>query len=155
MLIIWGYLLLAIVVGVILIICSAFLLKLLSIGFCLFFAAEIITTFFVFLGYMDFDTSWAVSKWAFFIGSMIGGIQFLRSPSSFLRDTAEIISSIGNNSNKNKETGSGEDTPNDNDFPCCGNCKWNYDRGSHTVRCFQDGNRDKTSNEKCGQWQHS
>lgn len=39
-------------------------------------------------------------------------------------------------------------------FPCCDNCRWNQNRGSYTVRCFQDSSRRKKSNDKCGQWQH-
>lgn len=153
MLIVWGYLLLAVVAGIILIICGSFLLRLLSIGICLFIVAEIVTTALAIFGYMDYCTGWAISKWAFFIGGGIGVIQFLRSPSSFLRDAADIVSSIGNSTIKSDNSQEEKDDK-EYDFPCCGNCKWNYDRGSYSVRCFQDGNRNKTSNEKCGQWQH-
>ena len=39
-----------------------------------------------------------------------------------------------------------------NGFPCCDNCKWNYCRGSDTVKCFLDENRKMRCNDKCGQW---
>ena len=38
-------------------------------------------------------------------------------------------------------------------FPCCDNCRWNMNRGSYFVRCFQDGSREKEPNDKCTQWQ--
>ncbi len=38
-------------------------------------------------------------------------------------------------------------------FPCCNNCKWNQNRGSYFVRCFQNSSREKEPNDKCGQWQ--
>ena len=38
-------------------------------------------------------------------------------------------------------------------FPCCDNCRWNQNRGSYSVRCFQNSNREKEPNDKCGQWQ--
>lgn len=38
-------------------------------------------------------------------------------------------------------------------YPCCNNCKWNMNRGSYFVRCFQDESREKEPNDKCGQWQ--
>lgn len=38
-------------------------------------------------------------------------------------------------------------------FPCCDNCRWNQNRGSYTVRCFQNSSRVKEPNDKCGQWQ--
>lgn len=38
-------------------------------------------------------------------------------------------------------------------FPCCDNCRWNQNRGSYSVRCFQNSSRQKEPNDKCGQWQ--
>jgi len=102
---------------------------------------------------MDYKSTWPISKWAFYIGSAIGIMQFIRSPGSVLRDTADIVTSIGDG-----DKPKGEDEPKGNDdehgFPCCDNCRWNQDRGSYTVRCFQDSSRNKVANEKCGQWQH-
>lgn len=156
MLIIWGYLFLIVAAGIILIICGTFLLRLLAIGISLFFIAEIITTALAIFGYMDYSTGWTISKWAFFIGSGIGIIQFLCNPSTFFRDTGEIVTNIGNSSKtkKRNKPEENEDEEDEHKFACCGNCKWNQDRGSYTVRCFQDSSRDKVSNDKCGQWQH-
>lgn len=38
-------------------------------------------------------------------------------------------------------------------FPCCDNCRWNQNRGSYSVRCFQNSSMQKEPNDKCGQWQ--
>lgn len=155
MLIIWGYILLIVVVGIVLIIFGAFLLRLLSIGISLFFIAEIITTGLAILGYMDYSTGWTISKWAFIIGSVIGIAKFIRNPSSTFRDTADMVQDFDDYvQNKNSSSSSSGCEKEEYSFPCCGNCKWNYDRGSYEVRCFQNGNRSKTANEKCGQWQH-
>ena len=37
-------------------------------------------------------------------------------------------------------------------FPCCDNCRWNQNRGSYSVRCFQTSSRVKEPNDKCDQW---
>ena len=37
-------------------------------------------------------------------------------------------------------------------FPCCDNCRWNQNRGSYSVRCFQNSSRVKEPNDKCDQW---
>lgn len=37
-------------------------------------------------------------------------------------------------------------------LPCCDNCRWNQNRGSYSVRCFQNSSRQKEPNDKCGQW---
>lgn len=117
------------------------------------FISEIVTTALAIFGVMDYKSTWPISKWAFYIGSAIGIMQFIRSPGSVLRDTADIVTSIGDG-----DKPKGEDEPKDDGdghgFPCCDNCRWNQDRGSYTVRCFQDSSRNKVANEKCGQWQH-
>lgn len=154
MLIIWGYLLLIVLAGVILIFCGAFLLRLLYLGIYLFFVVGIVTLVLAFFGVIEYSTSWTITKWAFIIGGLIGIVQFLRSPLRFLSDTANIAKDIGDSISSNSENTSVEEEHGDYSFPCCDNCKWNYDRGSYTVRCFQDGSRNKVSNEKCGQWQH-
>lgn len=155
MLIIWGYLLLIVVAGIVVIIFGAFLLRLLSIGISLFLIAEIITTCLAIFGYMDYSTGWTISKWAFFIGSVIGIAKFIRNPSGVLEDTSNMVQEFDEYVQKrNSKTGSSDNEKEEYGFPCCGNCKWNYDRASYEVRCFQDSKRNKTANEKCGQWQH-
>lgn len=153
MLIVWGYLILIVIAGSLLIIFGSFLLRLLRIGISLFFISEIVTTALAIFGVMDYKSTWPISKWAFYIGSAIGIMQFIRSSGSVLRDTADIVTSIGDG-----DEPKGEDEPKDDGdghgFPCCDNCRWNQDRGSYTVRCFQDSSRNKVANEKCGQWQH-
>ncbi len=37
-------------------------------------------------------------------------------------------------------------------IPCCDNCRWNQNRGSYSVRCFQNSSRVKEPNDKCDQW---
>ena len=154
MLIVWGYLILIVIAGSLLIIFGSFLLRLLRIGISLFFISEIVTTALAIFGVMDYKSTWPISKWAFYIGSAIGIMQFIRSPGSVLRDTADIVTGIGGGDNpKGKDEPKGDDGDG-HGFPCCDNCRWNQDRGSYTVRCFQDSSRNKVANEKCGQWQH-
>lgn len=155
MLIIWGYLLLIVVAGIVVVIFGAFLLRLLRIGILLFLIAEIITTGLAIWGYMDYSTGWTISKWAFLLGSLIGIAKFIRNPSSVLVDTANMVQNLDEYAQKsNLNSDSSDSSKDEYDFPCCGNCKWNYDRGSYEVRCFQESRRNKTVNEKCGQWQH-
>ena len=155
MLIFWGYLLLIVAAGIVVVIFGAFLLRLLKIGILLFFIAEIITTGIAIGGYMDYSKGWTISKWAFIIGSAIGVVKFICNPSAVLGDTKEMVQNFDEYAQrKNSNPRLSNSGKEEYSFPCCGNCKWNYDRGSYEVRCYQDCKRSKTANDKCGQWQH-
>ena len=59
----------------------------------------------------------------------------------------------GTGSGTGSGSGSGTDDPYfPQGIPCCDNCRWNQNRGSYSVRCFQNSSRVKEPNDKCDQW---
>lgn len=132
------------------------ILQCVSLGVVAFIIVGIVTGICYLIGIMSSKTAWLISQWAFYIGTAISTIQTLFHPF----DAISRAWNEASNFNSNRDNNTNVSNQKDNDygsvysFPCCGNCMYNYTRGSFDVTC--NGNYDSSisPNSRCGGWQH-
>lgn len=130
-------------------------LRLTLYGIVAFFCVGAVTGALTILGVMESDTSWTITKWAFFIGVLFSVKELFTNPRDFGRDVMDIYNDhSGSHSSPSSSSNSDKDNGYDPPYGCCDNCRWNMNRGSHYSRCAQDGRDDRVANERCGSWMH-
>lgn len=129
-----------------------FIIRITAIGIIAFFTVGAITGLLTLFDVISSDTAWIISGIAFFTGFVYNLYEFFSSPSEVMSDVSRMYREKSSYSPSASSSDEGE--IDGYGFACCGNCKWNQDRGCHYVRCFQEGSDDRESNERCGLWEH-
>ena len=142
MLQILGYLLLFSIVFLLVKFGFLLILRCIAIGIFAFFLVGMITGALALLGFIGSDTAWTLSKWAFYIGTVINVIEVICHPFSAIADawkeaTEESSSRYGSSSSSTSSS-SGNGSERENLYSgvrCCGNCRWNKSPYGNNVIC--------------------
>lgn len=137
MLQILGYLLLIGIAIVVIKFGFALLMRCCVIGIIAFLCIGAITGALTIFGMMSSDTAWSISKWAFYIGTVINLVEVLFHPFRAIGDAWDVATDDSpagySSSSSYSDSINGEDEY--EGVRCCGNCRWNTSAYSSSVMC--------------------
>lgn len=134
MLEILGYLLLIGLAIFLIKFCLALIIRCCAGGILAFFCVGCVTGAFAIFGVINGDTAWNISKWAFYIGTVLNIFEVLSHPFDVLR---ECFGDAGEDWGKYQTTSNPPSNNNDSysGMHCCANCRWNASPYPNNVCC--------------------
>ena len=110
------------------------------------------------LGYIQSDTAWTVSKWAFYIGTALSTVNVICHPFRTISEAWNDATDDSGSSTSYTNTYDSSEKEDEDLYKgqhCCGNCRWNTCPGRVGVSCHHDvSGAYMETNDRCSDYLH-
>lgn len=104
--------------------CFAVILQLIKLGLALFFLVGMVVGFLALVGLIEWSTAGTISKWAFYIGCVLGVITAIGDPQEFIDGISDVMSDSSYSSKGSDFSDSGSHADNQDSHLYCKDCTY-------------------------------